>query len=67
MHCGYLSLCHNCNTNCRNVSLTITETSTNLVEDEHTDEVFSSSSFSYSSSVRGGGRPTCARRRTPLA
>ena len=30
MHCGYLSLCHNCNTNCKNVSLTITETSTTL-------------------------------------
>ena len=30
MHCGYLSLRHNCNTNCRNMSLMITETSTTL-------------------------------------
>ena len=30
MHCGYLSLRHNCSTNCRNMSLMITETSTTL-------------------------------------
>ena len=34
----------------------------NLIEDEHTEEVFSSSSFSFSSSVWGSGQPTAAMR-----
>ena len=40
MHCRYLSLRHHCNTNCRNMSLMITETSTTLSRPRSTRKFF---------------------------